>query len=43
MDSIWRSNCPAEAGYKTAVAVLAANRAVETGQKIEFQPEDFVV
>ncbi|MCX7049138.1 MAG: Gfo/Idh/MocA family oxidoreductase [Candidatus Sumerlaeota bacterium] len=35
--------CPAEVGYETAVAVLAANRAVETGRRIEFRPEEFKV
>jgi predicted dehydrogenase len=34
-------NCPAETGYETAVAVLAANRAVESGQRLEFQEKDF--
>ena len=34
-------NCPGEKGYETAVAVLAVNRAVATGQKIEFKPSDF--
>ncbi|MCX7049137.1 MAG: Gfo/Idh/MocA family oxidoreductase [Candidatus Sumerlaeota bacterium] len=36
-------NCPAEIGYETAVAVLAVNRAVEAGHKIEFKPEEFIV
>ena len=36
-------NCPAEVGYETAVAVLAVNHAIETGQRIEFKPEDFKV
>jgi predicted dehydrogenase len=36
-------NCPAEVGYETAVAVLAVNRAIEEGKKIEFKPEDFRV
>ncbi len=34
-------NCPGEKGYETAVAVLAVNRAVASGQKIEFKPSDF--
>jgi predicted dehydrogenase len=34
-------NCPGEKGYETAVAVLAVNRAVATGRKIEFKPADF--
>ncbi|MBN2591552.1 MAG: Gfo/Idh/MocA family oxidoreductase [Sedimentisphaerales bacterium] len=36
-------NCPAELGYKTAAAVLKINEAIETGRKIEFKPDDFVV
>jgi len=36
-------NCPAEVGYETAVTVLKVNEAVETGRKMEFKPEDFVV
>jgi predicted dehydrogenase len=36
-------NCPGEKGYETAVAVLAVNRAVASGQKIEFKPTDFHV
>lgn len=35
--------CPAEVGYETAVAVLAVNRAIETGQKILFRPEEFKI
>lgn len=35
--------CPAEVGYETAVTVLKANEAAETGQRIEFNAEDFVV
>jgi predicted dehydrogenase len=35
-------NCPAEVGYETAVAVIKANEAVESGQKIVFKPEDFI-
>ncbi len=34
-------NCPGEKGYETAVAVLAVNRAVASGQKIEFKESDF--
>lgn len=34
-------NCPGEIGYETAVAVLKANEAVESGAKILFKPEDF--
>jgi len=36
-------NCPAEVGYKTAVAVLKINEAVEAGRKLKFKPEEFVV
>ena len=35
-------NCPPEKGYETAVAVLAVNRAVASGQKIQFKASDFV-
>jgi predicted dehydrogenase len=34
-------NCPGEKGYETAVAVLAANRAVASNQRIEFKDADF--
>lgn len=34
-------NCPGEKGYETAVAVLAVNRAVASGRKVEFKPSDF--
>jgi predicted dehydrogenase len=36
-------NCPPEVGYKTAVAVLKVNEAIQAGRKLEFKPEDFVV
>jgi len=36
-------NCPAEAGYKTAVAVLKVNEAVQAGRKLTFGPEEFKV
>ena len=36
-------NCPAEVGYKTAVAVLKVNEAVEAERKLEFQPDEFAV
>ena len=36
-------NCPAEKGYETAVAVLAANRAVESRRPVEFKSSDFHV
>ena len=36
-------NCPAELAYESAVAVLAANRAVEERKTIYFKPEDFKV
>lgn len=35
--------CPAEVGYETCVAVLKANEAVNSGCKLKFKPEDFVV
>lgn len=36
-------NCPGEVGYETAVAVLRVNEAVDTGEKINFPEEGFVV
>ncbi len=36
-------NCPAEVGYKTAVAVLKVNEAVEAGRKLRFSSDQFVV
>jgi len=36
-------NCPVSEAYKCAVAVLSINKAVATGQRIDFQPSDFVV
>jgi predicted dehydrogenase len=36
-------NCPAEVGYKTAVAVLKVNEAIQAGRKLDFQPDEFVV
>ena len=36
-------NCPADVAYESAVAVLAANRAVEEHKTIYFKPEDFKV
>ena len=36
-------NCPGRIGYETAMAVLSVNKAVETGEKIEFDEKDFVV
>jgi len=36
-------NCPAEVGYKTAVAVLKVNEAIEAERKLELGPEEFVV
>jgi predicted dehydrogenase len=38
-----RLNCPAEAGYATAVAVLKVNEAVEAQKKLQFTPEEFKV
>ena len=34
-------NCPARVGYKTAVAVLKVNEAIQTGRKLEFRPGEF--
>jgi len=36
-------NCPAEVGYQTAVSVLKVNEAIESGKKLIFKPEDFIV
>jgi predicted dehydrogenase len=36
-------NCPPEVAFETAVTVLKVNEAVETGRRLEFRPEDFVV
>lgn len=36
-------NCPAEVGYETAVAVLAANESVAAGRRVEFKAEEFRV
>jgi len=36
-------NCPAEVGYKTAVAVLKVNEVIQAGRKLEFRPDEFVV
>ena len=36
-------NCPADLAYESAVAVLAANRAVEERRTIYFKPEEFKV
>lgn len=36
-------NCPGETGYETCVAVLKANEAVAAGQRIEFDPKEFVI
>ncbi|MEI6810062.1 MAG: Gfo/Idh/MocA family oxidoreductase, partial [bacterium] len=34
-------NCPAEVGYETAVAVLAANQSVAAGRRVDFKAEEF--
>jgi len=34
-------NCPAEAGYETAVTVLKVNEAVESGRKLVIDPSEF--
>ncbi|UCG46116.1 MAG: hypothetical protein JSU94_11500, partial [Phycisphaerales bacterium] len=36
-------NCPAEAGYETAVTVLKVNEAVAAGKRLEYKAEDFEV
>lgn len=36
-------NCPAEAGYETAVTVLKVNEAVEKATRLEFGEQDFAV
>ena len=36
-------SCPAEVGYRTAVAVLKVNEAVEAARRLEFQPDEFAV
>ena len=36
-------NCPVEVGYETAVAVLKVNKAVETGRKIKYSPNEFKI
>lgn len=34
-------SCPAEVGYATAVAVLAANRSIDDNKQIDFEPDQF--
>ena len=36
-------NCPVEEAYRTCVTVLKINESIETGQRVDFKPEDFVV
>ena len=36
-------NCPAEVGYKTAVAVLKISEAIQAGRKLNFHSDEFVV
>lgn len=36
-------NCPAEVGYETAVAVLKVNEAIESGERLVFDPSEFTV
>ncbi|MEW6237213.1 MAG: Gfo/Idh/MocA family oxidoreductase [Candidatus Omnitrophota bacterium] len=36
-------NCPAETAYPATVLTLKINEAAQSGQKIEFKPEDFLV
>ncbi|MBN2411724.1 Gfo/Idh/MocA family oxidoreductase [candidate division KSB1 bacterium] len=36
-------NCPADAGYETAVTVLKVNQAVESGLKLKYEPNEFYI
>ncbi len=36
-------NCPVEIGYETAVTVLRVNDAVEAGNKLSFDPDEFYI
>jgi predicted dehydrogenase len=36
-------NCPAEAGYETAVTVLKVNEAIDAKQRLSFRPEEFTI
>jgi predicted dehydrogenase len=36
-------NCPAEVGYETAVTVLKVNEAVDAGQRLTFNPDEFKI
>ena len=36
-------NCPAEAGYETAVTVLKVNEAIDANERLSFQPDEFEV
>jgi predicted dehydrogenase len=36
-------NCPAEAAYETAVAVLKVNEAIEAKSRLSFKPEEFKI
>jgi len=36
-------NCPAEEAYRTAVAVLKVNEAIEAKTQLAFKPEDFKI
>ena len=38
-----RLTCPAEVAYKSAVATLKINEAIETAKKLRFKPQDFKV
>ena len=42
-DSKVKLNCPGEEGYRTAVAVLRANEAIQKGIKVKFKEADFKV
>jgi len=36
-------NCPAGVGYETAVTVLKVNEAIDSNQRLEFNPEEFKI
>ena len=42
-DSKVKLNCPGEEGYRTAVAVLRVNEAIQKGVKVKFKEADFKV
>ena len=43
-NAVWskeKLNCPVEVGYETAVMVLKVNEAVESGRKLNLDPQEF--